>query len=66
MSKHTVQKWLDTSRTNEGIILEDMRKKALDVARPDATLDIARDLATMVYARKKIGGAVTKEAAAAA
>lgn len=63
----TVQKWLERRQANEGSILEDMREKALEAARPDATLDIARDLATMVYARKReLRGGVSREAASAA
>ena len=49
----TVQKWLETSTENEGNMLENMRESALTAARPDATLDIARDLAQMVYERKE-------------
>lgn len=44
----TVEKWFA-----EGSVLEQMRDSALTAARPDATLDIARDLADMVYARKE-------------
>lgn len=66
----TVQKWLEKSSSNEsndGNILEDMRERALEAARPDATLDIARDLAEMVYARHKLlGGDIVKEKVAAA
>ena len=54
----TVQEWL-ASPTK----LEQMRENALIAARPDATLDIARDLADIVYARKeelKKGGGATK------
>ena len=43
--------------------LERMRDNALTAARPDATLDIARDLADLVLARK---AELKKEAAAAA
>ncbi|EJK46968.1 hypothetical protein THAOC_34337, partial [Thalassiosira oceanica] len=49
----TVQKWLEASTENEGNMLENMRERALTAARPDATLDIARDLAQMVYERKE-------------
>ena len=34
-------------------MLERMRDCALTAARPDATLDIARDLAQMLYARRE-------------
>lgn len=59
----TVEEWLAaTATTAEGSVLEQMRESALDAARPDATLDIARDLADMVYQRKeelkKTGGKV--------
>merc|ERR1711957_478430 len=43
----TVEEWF----AREGM-LEKMRDDALIAARPDATLDIARDLADMVLARK--------------
>jgi 1,2-diacylglycerol 3-beta-galactosyltransferase len=50
----TVEEWLSVSSvTTEGTILETMRECALNAARPDATLDIARDLADMVYTRKE-------------
>jgi len=50
----TVEEWLaSTSTTTEGSVLELMRENALSAARPDATLDIARDLADMVYKRKE-------------
>ena len=50
----TVEEWLaSTAATTEGSMLEQMRDCALRAARPDATLDIARDLALMVYKRKK-------------
>jgi len=50
----TVEEWFaSTSATVEGSMLEEMRDSALTAARPDATLDIARDLADMVYARKE-------------
>merc|ERR1711862_144014 len=65
----TVQKWLEKSPStgsNDGNILEDMRARALEAARPDATLDIARDLAEMVYARNKLGGEIVEEKVAAA
>jgi len=42
----TVEEWLASGST-----LEKMRDSALTAARPDATLDIARDLADMVLAR---------------
>jgi len=49
----TVEEWLAaTAVTTEGSVLEQMRDCALTAARPDATLDIARDLADMVYARR--------------
>jgi 1,2-diacylglycerol 3-beta-galactosyltransferase len=48
----TVEEWLAASSvTTEGTVLETMRECALSAARPDATLDIARDLAEMVYKR---------------
>ncbi|KAL9184395.1 hypothetical protein ACHAXT_002481 [Thalassiosira profunda] len=64
-----VEEWFaSTATTTEGSMLEQMRECALTAARPDATLDIARDLADMVYARrqelKRAEGKV--EAAAAA
>ena len=34
-------------------MLERMRDSALVAARPDATLDIAKDLADMLYARRE-------------
>ena len=34
-------------------MLDQMRDSALTAARPDATLDIARDLADMVIVRRK-------------
>jgi 1,2-diacylglycerol 3-beta-galactosyltransferase len=50
----TVEEWLAAaSFTTEGTILETMRENALNAARPDATLDIARDLADMVYKRRE-------------
>ena len=55
----TVETWLGSAKNLEGSILEQMRDRALEAARPDATLDIARDLADMVYQRreelKKVG-----------
>lgn len=60
----TVQEWLASPA-----MLEQMRVNALEASRPDATLDIARDLADMVYMRKeelKKAGASKKEVAAAA
>mmetsp|Transcript_11922 Transcript_11922/g.22062 ORF Transcript_11922/g.22062 Transcript_11922/m.22062 type:complete len:496 (-) Transcript_11922:200-1687(-) len=49
----TVEEWLaSTASTTEGSMLEQMRDCALTAARPDATLDIARDLADIVYARR--------------
>ena len=44
----TVSSWLASPEK-----LESMQKAALDAARPEATLDIARDLAEMVFAAKK-------------
>lgn len=47
----TVSVWLSNPET-----LEQMQQAALNAARPDATLDIAKDLAAMVFeakARKK-------------
>ena len=42
----TVEEWFAaTATTTEGSVLETMRESALTAARPDATLDIARDLA---------------------
>jgi len=56
----TVQEWLASPSK-----LEQMRDNALVAARPDATLDIARELADMVYVRKeelkKGGGANSKK-----
>ena len=48
-----MEEWLaSTASTTEGSMLEQMRDCALTAARPDATLDIARDLADIVYARR--------------
>jgi len=44
-------------------MLERMRDCALTAARPDATLDIARDLAEMLYARRAEREKGTKERA---
>lgn len=44
----TVSSWLASSEK-----LQDMRDAALVAARPAATLDIARDLAEMVFAHKR-------------
>lgn len=50
----TVEEWFAaTATTTEGSVLEQMRENALTAARPDATLDIARDLADMVYTRRE-------------
>ena len=50
----TVEEWFAVSSvTTEGTVLETMKECALNAARPDATLDIARDLADMVYKRRK-------------
>ena len=65
----TVEEWLGASSvTTEGTVLETMRECALKAARPDATLDIARDLADMVYQRREALGKGVKstEMAAAA
>lgn len=63
----TVEEWLAASSvTTEGTVLETMRECALNAARPDATLDIARDLADMVYARREELGKRVKKAEAAA
>ena len=43
-----VEEWFATSS-----MLEVMRENALEAARPDATLDIARDLAAIVYERRQ-------------
>jgi len=43
----TVGLWLGSPEK-----LQSMRKAALEAARPGATLDIARDLAQMVFAAK--------------
>lgn len=60
-----VQEWLASP-----LMLEQMRDSALEAARPDATLDIARDLADMVYKRrdelKKTGASKEVVTAAAA
>lgn len=48
----TVEEWFASTRV-EGSMLERMQKSALIAARPDATLDIAKDLAEMLYARKE-------------
>lgn len=44
----TVTSWLESPEK-----LESMREAALLAARPSATLDIARDLAEMVFATKR-------------
>jgi len=44
----TVTTWL-----SDPVKLESMRGKALEAARPSATLDIAKDLAQIVFATKK-------------
>ena len=50
----TVEEWFAVSSvTTEGTVLETMKECALNAARPDATLDIARDLADMVYKRRE-------------
>lgn len=43
----TVTSWL-----SDPAKLQEMRDNALNAARPEATLDIARDLAQVVFARK--------------
>ena len=48
MIAKTVSSWLDSPEK-----LESMRQAALSAARPHATLDIARDLAEMVFAEKE-------------
>lgn len=48
----TVNSWLASPEK-----LEDMRDAALVAARPAATLDIARDLAHIVFATKRTEGA---------
>jgi len=48
----TVEEWFASTRA-EGSMLERMRDSALIAARPDATLDIAKDLADMLYARRE-------------
>ncbi|KAL3757074.1 hypothetical protein ACHAWU_002913 [Discostella pseudostelligera] len=60
----TVEEWFaSTATTTEGSMLERMRDCALTAARPDATLDIARDLAEMLYARRAEREKGTKERA---
>ena len=49
----TVEEWFASTRA-EGSMLERMRDSALVAARPDATLDIAKDLADMLYARREV------------
>lgn len=49
----TVETWLGSAKDMDGSVLEQMRDCALRAARPDATLDIARDLADMVYKRRE-------------
>jgi len=44
----TVSSWLASPEK-----LQAMKSAALEAARPEATLDIARDLAEMVFAAKK-------------
>ncbi len=53
MIADTVTSWLASPEK-----LEVMRDAALVAARPSATLDIARDLAEMVFATKKTAVAV--------
>ena len=48
----TVEEWFASTRA-DGSMLERMRDSALVAARPDATLDIAKDLADMLYARRE-------------
>ena len=49
-----MEEWFGSAAaTTEGSVLETMRECALRAARPDATLDIARDLADMLYAKKE-------------
>lgn len=63
----TIEQWFaGTATATEGTMLEQMRDCALTAARPDATLDIARDIADMVYARKEELNKGEKNAAAAA
>ncbi|KAL7542230.1 hypothetical protein ACHAXR_013353 [Thalassiosira sp. AJA248-18] len=64
----TVEKWFTTASasTAEGSMLEQMRDCALTAARPDATLDIARDLADMVLERREALKEGEKATAAAA
>ena len=56
----TVEEWLSSSSAAQGLneggggtMLEKMRDSAFIAARPDATLDIARDLANMLYKRRE-------------
>ena len=44
----TVTSWLSDEE-----LLQEMRENALAAARPEATLDIARDLAQVVFAQKE-------------
>lgn len=44
----TVSSWLGSPET-----LQSMKKAALAAARPQATLDIARDIASIVFAHKE-------------
>lgn len=57
----TVSSWLASPEK-----LQSMQKAALNAARPEATLDIARDLAAMAFAAKKVDRPVEAAAAAAA
>lgn len=59
----TVAAWLEDANK-----MAEMKDRALEAARPDATLDIARDLADMVYEQKGVETSKTaaKTAAAAA
>mmetsp|Transcript_29662 Transcript_29662/g.87982 ORF Transcript_29662/g.87982 Transcript_29662/m.87982 type:complete len:126 (-) Transcript_29662:340-717(-) len=45
---NTVSTWLETPE-----MLSEMKGKALDAARPSATLDIARDIAEMLFEKKR-------------
>jgi 1,2-diacylglycerol 3-beta-galactosyltransferase len=51
----TVASWLSSPET-----LVAMREAALAAARPQATLDIARDLAEIVFSSKRRGRAVSQ------
>ncbi len=57
---NTVSNWLSSPE-----MLQSMKENALEAARPTATVDIAKDLAQMLFDLKKQQAAAAKEAKAA-